>query len=167
MLNTMRFAIERRGNQRILRMTTTAPVNEPFVELLVELQWSGGRLVREYTFLLDPPEYKSRQAIAAAQKPAAPAPAAPAPEAAKPPPPVEAKPIEPAAPSARSSSRRPRVDSAPPRPRRPPLRFRAVKEPAQSRPRKRGRAGDGAAQQTAQPRRKKPPSPARCLRSTR
>jgi len=97
MLNTMRFAIERRGNQRILRMTTTAPVNEPFVELLIELQWSGGRLVREYTFLLDPPEYKSRQAIAAAPKPAAPA--APAPEAAKPPPPVEAKPIE-TAPSA-------------------------------------------------------------------
>ena len=94
MLNTMRFAIERRGNQRILRMTTTAPVNEPFVELLIELQWSGGRLVREYTFLLDPPEYKSRQAIAAAPKPAAPP--APAPQAAKPPPPVEAKPIEPA-----------------------------------------------------------------------
>jgi hypothetical protein len=61
MLNTMRFAVERRGNQRILRMTTTAPVNEPFVELLIELQWSGGRLVREYTFLLDPPEYKSRR----------------------------------------------------------------------------------------------------------
>jgi len=102
MLNTMRFAVERRGNQRFLRMTTTAPVNEPFVELLIELQWSGGRLVREYTFLLDPPEYKSRQAIAAAPKPAAPAPAAPAPEAAKPPPPVEAKPIEPepAAPAA-------------------------------------------------------------------
>jgi len=96
MLNTMRFAIERRGNQRILRMTTTAPVNDPFVELLIELQWSGGRLVREYTFLLDPPEYKSRQAIAAAPKPAAPASAAPAPEAVKPPPTVEAKPIEPA-----------------------------------------------------------------------
>ena len=39
MLNTMRFAIERRGGQRILRVTTTAPVNDPFVELLVELQW--------------------------------------------------------------------------------------------------------------------------------
>ena len=98
MLNTMRFAIERRGNQRILRMTTTAPVNDPFVELLVELQWSGGRLVREYTFLLDPPEYKaqSRQAIAAATAKPKPAAPAPAPEAAKPPPPVEAKPIEPA-----------------------------------------------------------------------
>ena len=98
MLNTMRFAVERRGNQRFLRMTTTAPVNEPFVELLIELQWSGGRLVREYTFLLDPPEYKAQQqAIAAAPKPAAPKPKpAPAPEATTPPPPVEAKPIEPA-----------------------------------------------------------------------
>ena len=101
MLNTMRFAIERRGNQRILRMTTTSPVNDPFVELLVELQWSGGRLVREYTFLLDPPEYKaqSRQAIAAVPAKPKPAAPAPAPEAAKPPPPVEAKPIE-TAPSA-------------------------------------------------------------------
>ena len=36
-LNTMRFAVERRGNQRILRVTTTQPVNDPFVELLVEL----------------------------------------------------------------------------------------------------------------------------------
>ena len=95
MLNTMRFAVERRGNQRFLRVTTTAPVNEPFVELLIELQWGSGRLVREYTFLLDPPEYKQRQAIATA--PPAPKPAAPAaPEAAKPPPPVEARPIVPA-----------------------------------------------------------------------
>ena len=68
MLNTMRFAVERRGNQRFLRVTTTAPVNEPFVELLIELQWGSGRLVREYTFLLDPPEYKQRQAIATAPR---------------------------------------------------------------------------------------------------
>jgi pilus assembly protein FimV len=63
MLNTMRFAIERRGNQRFLRVTTTAPVNDPFVELLIELQWGSGRLVREYTFLLYPPEYKPRQCL--------------------------------------------------------------------------------------------------------
>ena len=115
LLNTMRFAVERRGSQRILRVTTTQPVNEPFVELLVELQWATGRLVREYTFLLDPPEYKARDTFAAAQKakPAAPAqppttaaappalvtpapaaPAAPA-EEPKPAPPAEAKPSEP------------------------------------------------------------------------
>ena len=94
-LNTMRFAVERRDNRRILRVTTTSPVNDPFVELLVELQWQSGRLVREYTFLLDPPEYKSRELAAAPRAPVA----KPAPEPeAKAPPPLEAKPIEPAAP---------------------------------------------------------------------
>ena len=114
LLNTMRFAVERRGSQRILRVTTTQPVNDPFVELLVELQWQTGRLVREYTFLLDPPEYKSRELALAPPKPApaepkpAPVPEvkpAPVPEIkpapadeAKPVPPVEAKPLDPAAP---------------------------------------------------------------------
>ena len=85
-LNTMRFTIERRGAQRILRMTTTQPVNDPFVEVLVELQSGTGRLVREYTFLLDPPEYKARDALAAVPKPkpAAPKPAAATPEVEKP-----------------------------------------------------------------------------------
>ena len=102
MLSTLRFEVDRRGNQRFLRVTTAQPVNDPFVELLIELTWSSGRLVREYTFLLDPPEYKSRDTVAARTKPqpAKPEPMKPAPpaEAVKPPPPVEAKPIEPAAP---------------------------------------------------------------------
>ena len=62
----IRFAIERREGRSILRLSTAQPISEPFLEMLVELQWSTGRLVREYTFLLDPPEYKARQAIAAA-----------------------------------------------------------------------------------------------------
>jgi len=32
--------------------------------MLVELQWNTGRLVREYTFLLDPIEYKGPIAAA-------------------------------------------------------------------------------------------------------
>ena len=104
-LNSMRFAIERRNGRRILRVTTLQPVNDPFVEMLVELQWATGRLVREYTFLLDPPEYKARDALALAPKPAPvevkPAPVEAKPAAAEPPKPVpplvEAKPIEPAA----------------------------------------------------------------------
>jgi pilus assembly protein FimV len=116
LLNSLRFAIERRGNQRFLRVTTLQAVNDPFVELLIELQWNTGRLVREYTFLLDPPEYKSRDLAAAPPKPMAkPAPVEPKPapseikppplepkpappvEEAKPAPQVEAKPIEPSA----------------------------------------------------------------------
>ncbi|HYN13202.1 MAG TPA: FimV/HubP family polar landmark protein [Burkholderiales bacterium] len=86
----VRFAIERRAGRPILRVTTPQSVNEPFVELLIELQWPTGRLVREYTVLLDPPEYKARQAIAAAP-PTPPKPAAPAEP--KPAPPMEAKPL--------------------------------------------------------------------------
>lgn len=88
----MRFTIERREGRPVIRITTPQPVNDPFVDLLVELQWNTGRLVREYTFLLDPPEYKGPQAIAAAPpKPAAPV--------AQPLPPVQTKPEpKPAAP---------------------------------------------------------------------
>src|SRR6267143_250517 len=70
-LVTVRFTLERRGGRPLLRVRTTQPVNDPFLEMLVELQWTTGRLVREYTVLLDPPEYRGPQAIAAA--PAAPA----------------------------------------------------------------------------------------------
>ncbi len=100
-LSDARFAVERRGGRPLLRIRTSQPVNEPFLEFLVELQWPSGRLVREYTFLLDPPEYKSRVAIApVAPAVAAPAKPAPTPEAAaapeqKPALPVEEKPIEP------------------------------------------------------------------------
>lgn len=83
----LKLSIERRPNgQSFIKVTGNRPVNEPFVDLLIELSWSGGKLVREYTALLDPPGY-GQQAAAAA--PAAP-PAAPesrpitAPEAAAP-----------------------------------------------------------------------------------
>jgi pilus assembly protein FimV len=85
----VRFSIERRNGRQVLRVTTTQPVNEPFLDLLVDLQWNSGRLLREYTVLLDPPEFK-RQAIAAAPPP--PKPAAPAPAASAPAPTAEAKP---------------------------------------------------------------------------
>ena len=92
-LAVARLTIERRDGRAVIRITTPQPISEPFLELLVELQWNTGRLVREYTFLLDPPEYKGPQAIAAA-----PVTKPPAPEA-KPLPPVEAKPeAKPAAP---------------------------------------------------------------------
>ncbi|HZD20386.1 MAG TPA: FimV/HubP family polar landmark protein [Burkholderiales bacterium] len=96
-LNTVRITIERRDKRPYLRITTRDAINEPFLDLLIELQWSSGRLVREYTFLLDPPEYRSRrQAIAAAPVPPTPAPAVekppatPAPAAEEPKPAAEA-----------------------------------------------------------------------------
>lgn len=45
-----------RNGRRFVQVTTDKPVNEPFLNMIVELSWSAGQLVREYTFLLDPPE---------------------------------------------------------------------------------------------------------------
>jgi pilus assembly protein FimV len=86
-LNSVRITIERRDKRPYLRVTSRDSISEPFLDLLIELQWPSGRLVREYTFLLDPPEYRARQqAIAAGPPPAPPAPAAekPAPAAEEP-----------------------------------------------------------------------------------
>ncbi len=91
-LASTRFSIERRNGRPVVRVTSSAPVNEPFLDLLVELQWNTGRLVREYTFLLDPVEYKAPAALAAAPAPMQPQVAAPAAEPAKPAP-IEAKPL--------------------------------------------------------------------------
>lgn len=56
-LSTLRFSIQRRpSGQPFVLMTSNQAVNEPFLDVLVELNWSGGRLVREYTMLLDPPD---------------------------------------------------------------------------------------------------------------
>jgi pilus assembly protein FimV len=76
------FTIDRRGPRPVVRMASSQPVNDPFLEVLIELSWATGRLVREYTFLLDPAEFKAPDARAPVPAPAArPAPA-PAPAAA-------------------------------------------------------------------------------------
>lgn len=61
-LATLRFSreIKERGGRRFIELTSDRPLNEPFIDMLVELSWSSGRLVREYTFLLDPPELASK-----------------------------------------------------------------------------------------------------------
>src|SRR5688572_25256581 len=66
----LQFAIDKRGGRPVIRLTTSQPVNEPFLDLLVELSWNTGRLVREYTFLIDPAEYKGPPVAAAKPAPA-------------------------------------------------------------------------------------------------
>ncbi len=57
-----KFKVESRADGTpYLQASSDQPVNDPFVSLLVELSWSSGRLLREYTFLLDPPGYAPEQ----------------------------------------------------------------------------------------------------------
>jgi pilus assembly protein FimV len=41
--------------QSVIKLTTKDIVREPFLDLLVEVNWPKGKLLREYTVLLDPP----------------------------------------------------------------------------------------------------------------
>jgi pilus assembly protein FimV len=96
------FMIDRRGPRPVIRMSTSQPVNDPFLDVLIELSWATGRLVREYTFLLDPAELKAPAPAASAPAPTpiakpvpapAPAPAAaPAPRSERSPVPLAAEP---------------------------------------------------------------------------
>ena len=72
--------LQRRSDGRpYLRLSSSNVVQEPFVDVILELTWNTGRLVREYTLLFDPPTTRA-QAPSAATPPviaAAPAPAEP------------------------------------------------------------------------------------------
>ncbi|UTW09967.1 FimV/HubP family polar landmark protein [Pseudomonas benzenivorans] len=75
------------NGKSVIRVTSSKPVREPYLNFLVEVLWPNGRLLREYTLLLDPPLYSPQTAVAAApqlpaaaprqQPAAAPRPAAP------------------------------------------------------------------------------------------
>lgn len=108
----VRFILDKRpGGQAFLRVLTDRPVNEPFLDLLVELNWASGKLVREYTFLLDPPEAMHRPAPAPVVAPEVkplPAPPAPvrAPEAVSAPMEKPAAQVAPTAPPERATEKR-------------------------------------------------------------
>ena len=62
----MRLSVERHGGRRLIRLRTSRPVSEPILQMLVELHWNTGLLVKGYTALLDPPGYQGTQAAARA-----------------------------------------------------------------------------------------------------
>ena len=97
----------------VLRLSSTAAINEPFLDLLVQANWANGQLLRGYTLLFDPPNLRPAPApqppVAAVPLPAPP-PAAPAAAPTAPPAPWvtqvrPAVPLPPAAPAAAAPAR--------------------------------------------------------------
>lgn len=83
----LRLSIEKRPTgQPYIKLASERPVNDPFVDLLIELNWASGRLMREYTALIDPPGIAPVQAAAPV--------AAPEPRPAPAPQPAATRPIE-------------------------------------------------------------------------
>jgi pilus assembly protein FimV len=120
-------ALQRRADGRpYLRITSDRGVQEPFVDVILEITWATGRLVREYTLLLDPP-------TATARAPAAPAPAVAPTMSAAPAP----APASPSVTERRVAPARAEAEPAPPRETRAP---RTAAAPAAAAP----AAPDGA-----------------------
>lgn len=69
--------IRRENNTAFVKLTTSSVVNEPFLDFVVEARWPRGRILREFTVLVDPPVL-SEEAPAPVQQPAVMAPPAPA-----------------------------------------------------------------------------------------
>ncbi|BAN47638.1 FimV/HubP family polar landmark protein [Metapseudomonas resinovorans] len=54
-LNDLRFSPMIRGSSSRIRVVSNKPVREPYLNFIVEVARPNGRLLREYTLLLDPP----------------------------------------------------------------------------------------------------------------
>ncbi len=51
----LNIEIQGTGTSRTVRLSTMRPVREPYLGLLLEVRWPAGRMLREFTILLDPP----------------------------------------------------------------------------------------------------------------
>jgi pilus assembly protein FimV len=58
-LTDMRFEVFVDGRGPRIRITTRQPVTEPYLNFIVEVLWPNGRMLKEFTLLLDPPTYES------------------------------------------------------------------------------------------------------------
>ncbi|TAK49549.1 MAG: hypothetical protein EPO27_05060 [Betaproteobacteria bacterium] len=52
-LFSIRVAVEDRAGGPVLMLTSTRPMKEPFLEVVIVLQSASGRLIRNYTVLFD------------------------------------------------------------------------------------------------------------------
>ncbi len=62
----LRFAVRKNeaGDEAVIIVSTKAGIKEPFLNFLIEADWSKGRVLREFTVLLDPPFFADQPAAA-------------------------------------------------------------------------------------------------------
>ena len=65
LLSTFKASIESRPDgQLYVKIISPQPVADPLLNMLIELNWSSGRLLREYTVVLAPPEIDAHPPVA-------------------------------------------------------------------------------------------------------
>lgn len=71
MLTELRFDVDYSGAKPVVRISSRTPIREPYLNFLVETRWPSGRLLREYTLLMDLPAFSSstvQQPVRAAER---------------------------------------------------------------------------------------------------
>src|SRR6476469_7932230 len=67
-LSNVQVTVQRRTDGRyFLRLTGDRPINDPFVDVVLETTWSSGRITRDFTMLFDPPALRQGQQPLTAQ----------------------------------------------------------------------------------------------------
>ncbi|MDB9953193.1 hypothetical protein OAD57_07400 [Porticoccaceae bacterium] len=57
-LTQLAFSVDTNAaDETVVKVTSQGPILEPYLDFLVQLEWPAGRIVREYTLLLDLPIY--------------------------------------------------------------------------------------------------------------
>lgn len=63
-LNNLKFTpVIRPNGKSFVRITSSQAVREPFLNFLLEVYWPAGRVMKEYTLLLDPPMYTPQEVV--------------------------------------------------------------------------------------------------------
>jgi pilus assembly protein FimV len=109
-LTRLQFNVVRSASGAVVEVRSRDPITEPFVTFLVEATWPSGRLLREYTVLLDPPTFAPPPAAEAREAVTAPSRATPA-DAGRIERPAAREPAPAPAPAARQAA--PAADTAP------------------------------------------------------
>lgn len=73
-LQNLRFTPVIRNGRGYIKVVSTQPVHEPYLNFLIAVERPNGRLLREYTVLIDPPEYSANRSLAANLASSVPAP---------------------------------------------------------------------------------------------
>lgn len=58
LLSQLTFALAKRQGEPVIKINSRSRVEEPYLQLLLDVAWADGQLYRAYTVLLDPPDYQ-------------------------------------------------------------------------------------------------------------
>ncbi len=63
-LEKLRFSIIQSNRGPAIRVTSSKAVVEPFLSFVVDAKWANGKMIKDFTLLLDPPLYSGKEAAA-------------------------------------------------------------------------------------------------------